>query len=521
MTRPHIYIPRDSAARSVGADDVCDAFIQACISRGVDVRVTRNGSRGMLWLEPYVEIDLPEGRVGYGPVSVSDVDALLDSGMLTGGEHPLRQGFTEDLPWLAEQTRVTFARVGVIDPLSFDEFKAHGGLGGLTRALHMSQDEVISEVLASGLRGRGGAGFPAGIKWRTVFEADSDVKYVCCNADEGDSGTFADRMLMEGDPFTLLEGMAIAGIATGASKGVIYLRSEYPDAIEVMRTAIDIARENHWLGADVLGSGNSFDVRVVEGAGSYVCGEETAMLESLEGKRGMVRPKPPIPALHGLFGKPTLVNNVLTLAAVPQILAGGAAAYQGLGVDRSRGTQVFQLAGNVARGGIVETGFGITLEELVTGYGAGTRSGWPLRAVQVGGPLGAYFPAHRLNVSMDYEALSEHGGLLGHGGVVIFDESVDMAQQARFAMEFCAAESCGKCTPCRVGSVRGIEVIDRIVANENREENIDLLLDLCDTMTDGSLCAMGGLTPLPVRSALAEFPEDFRREVIGPEATQK
>ena len=399
--------------------------------------------------------------------------------------------------------------MGVNDPLDLDAYREHGGLAGLRHALGRPADEVVGDVLASGLRGRGGAGFPAGIKWRTVLEAEADQKYVCCNADEGDSGTFADRMLMEGDPFTLLEGMAIAGVATGATRGLIYVRSEYPAAIATLRTAVDIARVDGWLGEDVLGSGRAFDVRVVEGAGSYVCGEETAMLESLEGKRGMVRAKPPIPALAGLFGKPTLVHNVLTLSAVPQILADGPAAYQALGVDRSRGTQVFQLAGNIARGGVVELGFGVSLRELIEDFGGGTRSGRPVRAVQVGGPLGAYLPESALDVPMDYEALAAAGGLLGHGGVVVFDDTADMAAQARFAMEFCAVESCGKCTPCRIGSTRGVEVIDRITAGIDRDRNLELLEELCEAMTDGSLCAMGGLTPLPVRSALRHVPEDF------------
>ena len=506
-----VYVPRDSAARSVGADEVAFAIEAGLRDRGVDAEVVRNGSRGMLWLEPLVEVETPAGRVGYGPVTLRDVAGLLDGGLADGTEHSLSLGLVDEIDWLASQQRVTFARVGVIDPLDLDDYRAHGGLRGLARAIAIPAEEIVADVLASGLRGRGGAGFPAGIKWRTVLEAEADQKYVCCNADEGDSGTFADRMLMEGDPFTLLEGMAIAGLATGATQGLIYVRSEYPDAIAILRTAIDIARVDGWLGDDVLGSGLAFDVRVVEGAGSYVCGEETAMLESLEGKRGMVRPKPPIPALQGLFGKPTLVNNVLTLAAVPGIMADGAAAYQALGMERSRGTQVFQLAGNIARGGIVELAFGVTLGELVEGYGGGTRSGRPLRAVQVGGPLGAYLPADTLDVPMDYEALAAAGGLLGHGGIVAFDDTVDMAAQARFAMEFCAAESCGKCTPCRIGSTRGVEVIDRITAGIDRDRNLVLLEDLCTTMTDGSLCAMGGLTPLPVRSALAHFPEDFHR----------
>jgi formate dehydrogenase iron-sulfur subunit len=500
-----VYVPRDSAARSVGADEVA-----ARIAQLADVEIVRNGSRGMLWLEPFVEVETPAGRVGYGPVAPDDVEALLGAGMLDGAEHALCHGLVDEMEWLARQQRVSFARVGIIDPLDLDAYRATGGLRGLRRALSQAVADVVGDVLASGLRGRGGAGFPAGIKWRTVLEAPGPDKYVCCNADEGDSGTFADRMLMEGDPFTLLEGMAIAGIALGACEGLIYVRSEYPAAIATLRTAVDIARVDGWLGSDVLGTGLAFDVRITEGAGSYVCGEETAMLESLEGKRGMVRAKPPIPALHGLFGKPTLVHNVLTLSAVPQILADGPAAYQALGIDRSRGTSVFQLAGNVARGGIVELGFGVSLRELVEDFGGGTRSGRPLRAVQVGGPLGAYFPAAALDVPMDYEALASAGGLLGHGGVVVFDDTVDMAAQARFAMEFCAVESCGKCTPCRIGSTRGVEVIDRITAGVDRERNLELLEDLCQTMTDGSLCAMGGLTPLPVRSALHHFGEDFR-----------
>ena len=512
-----IFVPRDSAARSIGADEVAAAIEAGLLDRGIDAEIVRNGSRGMLWLEPLVEVETAAGRVGYGPVALRDVAGLLDSGLAEGADHALSLGLVDQIDWLASQQRVTFARVGIIDPLDLDDYRAHGGLRGLARAIAIPQQEVVADVLASGLRGRGGAGFPAGIKWRTVLEAEGDQKYICCNADEGDSGTFADRMLMEGDPFTLLEGMAIAGLATGATQGLIYVRSEYPDAIAILRTAIDIAHVDGWLGPDVMGSGRAFDIRVVEGAGSYVCGEETAMLESLEGKRGMVRPKPPIPALQGLFGKPTLVNNVLTLAAVPGIIADGAAAYQALGMDRSRGTQVFQLAGNIARGGIVEVAFGVTLGELVEGYGGGTRSGRPLRAVQVGGPLGAYLPADTLDVPMDYEVLAAAGGLLGHGGIVVFDDSVDMAAQARFAMEFCAAESCGKCTPCRVGSTRGVEVIDKITAGVDRQRNLVLLEDLCTTMTDGSLCAMGGLTPLPVRSALSHFPEDFHRT---PEVTQ-
>ncbi|MEV3858795.1 NADH-quinone oxidoreductase subunit NuoF [Streptomyces sp. NPDC050095] len=507
-----VYVPRDSAARSVGADEVATALQQGAEQGEFDVQVVRNGSRGALWLEPLIEVVTEQGRIGYGPVTPDDVPGLLAAGMPTGGEHPLRLGPVDQLPWLARQNRVTFARVGVIDPLSPEDYVAHGGLRGLRAALALDPADVVTQVTESGLRGRGGAGFPAGIKWKTVLDCrgeGAELKFVCCNADEGDSGTFADRMVMEGDPFLLIEGMTIAAHAVGASEGYIYLRSEYPDAIATMGAAIEIARAEGWLGRGILGSSLDFELHVRVGAGAYICGEETSMLESLEGKRGMVRAKPPIPAIEGLFGKPTVVNNVLTLTTVPVVLAEGPKAYQDLGVGRSRGTQVFQLGGNIKRGGIVETAFGITLRELIEDYGGGTFSGRPVRTVQVGGPLGAYLPEDRFDLPMDYEAFAEAGAMLGHGGVVVFDDTVDMAAQARFAMEFCAEESCGKCTPCRVGAVRGVEVIDRIVAGTHRDENLALLEDLCDLMTDGSLCAMGGLTPMPVRSALAHFPDDF------------
>jgi len=499
-----IYVPRDSAACSVGANDVA-----AALAAQPGVRVLRNGSRGMLWMEPLVEVVTPAGRIGYEAVRTDQLPGLIAEGLLTGTAQQQCIGVVDEHPYLTRQQRVTFARVGIIDPLDYEDFVAHGGLRGINRALKLADAAIVGEVLASGLRGRGGAGFPTGIKWQAVLEAPAGPRYVCCNADEGDSGTFADRMLIEGDPFSLIEGMVIAGIAVGAKQGYIYLRSEYPTAATVLATALDIARQRGLLGPDLLGSGRAFDIALRMGAGSYVCGEETAMLESLEGKRGMVRAKPPIPALHGLFGAPTIVNNVITLATVPAILANGATAYQSLGEGRSRGTSVFQLAGNIARGGIVETGFGMPLRTLINDFGAGTRSGRPLRAVQVGGPLGSYLTARDLDVPMDYESLQAAGAMLGHGGIVVFDDTVDMAEQARFAMEFCAKESCGKCTPCRVGAVRGTEVIDRIRSGHNRAENLDLLADLCDVMTHGSLCAMGGLTPMPVLSAVRAFPEDF------------
>ncbi|WP_424136886.1 formate dehydrogenase beta subunit [Roseomonas chloroacetimidivorans] len=504
-----IYLPQDAAAEALGAEDVLRALRAEAGLRGIALELVRTGTRGAVWLEPLLEVETPEGRIGYGPVEASDVASLFEAGFLQGGAHPLRIGRPEEHPWFAGQTRLTFARCGIVDPLSLEDYRTHGGFAGLEKALAMSGEAIVDEVKLSGLRGRGGAGFPTGIKWNTVRLAQADRKYVVCNADEGDSGTFADRMLMEGDPFCLIEGMTIAGIAVGATKGFIYTRSEYPHAVRTMRAAILAARRAGWLGENVAGSGRAFDLEVRVGAGAYICGEETSLLNSLEGKRGVVRAKPPLPAIEGLFGKPTVVNNVLSLAAVPWIMEHGAKAYAEFGTGRSLGTLAVQIAGNVRRGGLVELPFGLPLRAVIEEWGGGTATGRPFRAVQVGGPLGAYFPEALLDTPMDYEAFARVGGLLGHGGVTVFDDSVDLAQQARFAFEFCAAESCGKCTPCRIGAVRGMEVVDRITAGVQPAKNRVLLDDLLELMTDGSLCAMGGLTPVPVGSALKHFPEDF------------
>jgi formate dehydrogenase iron-sulfur subunit len=512
-TNLRVFIPGDAAALAVGADEVAAALRQAAATHGVALDIVRTGSRGLFWLEPLVEIATPAGRVGYGPVTAADAAAVLDAALAQGngegGAHPLCCGVVDDIPWLKRQTRLTFARCGVIDPLSIDDCRVHGGFRGLERALSLTPDAIVEEVTQSGLRGRGGAGFPTGIKWRTVAQTTAAQKYIVCNADEGDSGTFADRMIMEGDPFVLIEGMIIAGIAAGATRGYVYIRSEYPHAISTMQAAIMAARRAGVLGAGVAGSSYAFDLEVRMGAGAYVCGEETSLLESIEGRRGIVRAKPPLPAHKGLFGQPTVINNVLSLASVPFILAEGAARYRDFGIGRSRGTMPVQLAGNVKYGGLFETAFGITLGELVDEIGGGAASGRPVRAVQVGGPLGAYFPRALFDTPFDYEAFAARDGLIGHGGIVVFDDSVDMAQQARFAMEFCAIESCGKCTPCRIGSTRGVETIDRIIRGEDRAANLAVLEDLCNTMKFGSLCALGGFAPYPVTSAFTHFPEDF------------
>ncbi|WP_089177357.1 NADH-quinone oxidoreductase subunit NuoF [Bosea sp. AS-1] len=506
-----IFVPIDAAALSVGAEAVAQAVAQEAARRGLSIEIVRNGSRGMLWLEPLVEVETLQGRIAYGPVAAKDVGALFEADFVSGGTHGLRLGKTDELDWMKRQQRLTFERVGVIDPLSIADYRAHGGFKGLEKALALTGGEIVEAVKTSGLRGRGGAGFPTGIKWKTVHDAVAEQKYIVCNADEGDSGTFADRMLLEGDPYLTIEGMAIAAVAVGATRGYIYLRSEYPHAHRTLQRAIEKAEANGLIGASVMGSEHAFHLEVRLGAGAYICGEETSLLESLEGKRAIVRAKPPLPALQGLFGKPTVVNNVLSFAAVPWILAHGAQAYADFGMGRSRGTLPVQLGGNVKRGGLIELAFGISLREIIEEMGGGTRSGRPIRAVQVGGPLGAYLTAGQLDAQMDYEALAAMRAMLGHGGIVVFDDTVDMARQARFAFAFCAKESCGKCTPCRIGATRGVEVMDRIIAGTERPKNIAVLRDLSKLMTDASLCAMGGLTPMPVMSALDHFPEDFDR----------
>ncbi len=504
-----VYVPRDSSAVSVGADAVAAAIRGEAASRNLDVTIVRNGSRGMFSHEPMVEVAAAAGRIAYGPVAAGDVASLFESNFLTGGEHRLRLGVAGEIPWLKSQTRLTFARAGETDPVSLDDFIAHGGYRGLRRAIELGADTVIAEVTKSGLRGRGGAGFPTGVKWKTALNAPGTPKYVVCNADEGDSGTFSDRMIMEGDPFMLIEGITIAALAVGAADGYIYLRSEYPHARRTLGEAIATAYSNGYLGANILGSGKSFELEIRLGAGAYVCGEETAMLESIEGRRGMVRVRPPVPALEGLLGKPTVINNVVSFATVPIIIERGAEFFRSLGAGNSRGTMPFQLAGNAKRPGLIEAPMGVRLGEIVNDYGGGTASGAKVRAIQVGGPLGAYFTESMMDLALDFESVAARGGVLGHGGIVVFDETVDMARMARYAMEFCALESCGKCTPCRIGSIRGAELIDDIINRRRARRNLEVLRDLCETMKFGSLCALGGMAPIPVLSALKYFPGDF------------
>ena len=504
-----VYISGDSTAISIGANRTAAAVVKEAAQRGVEINLVRNGSRGLYWLEPLIEVVVNNERVAYGAVKPSDVASLFDADFLNGGQHPLALGSVEEIPYFKKQQRLTFARVGITDPISLDDYIAHDGYRGLKNALASSQAEVVKQVTDSGLRGRGGAAFPTGIKWNTVLNTPSEQKYIICNADEGDSGTFSDRMIMEGDPFVLIEGMTIAGLAVGANQGYIYLRVEYPHAHKALNAAIAKAYEAGYLGDNIQGSGKKFDLEVRLGAGAYVCGEETSLMESLEGKRGLVRFKPPLPAISGLFGKPTVVNNVISLASVPIILDKGGDYYRDFGMGRSRGTLPLQLAGNLKHTGLVEIAFGMTLRELLYDFGGGSATGRPIKAVQVGGPLGAFVPESQFDTPLDYEAFAANWTVLGHGGVVAFDDTANMAEMARYAMEFCAIESCGKCTPCRIGSTRGMEVMDDIINNVDREKNVVLLRSLCDTLLNGSLCALGGMTPYPVLSALNHFPEDF------------
>jgi formate dehydrogenase iron-sulfur subunit len=504
-----VYVPCDSAALCLGADKVATAIIEEAKKRNIDILLVRNGSRGLFWLEPLVEVEIDKGRIAYGPVQITDVAGLFDANFLSGGAYPLALGLTEELPYLKRQQRLTFARVGITDPISLTDYLTHDGYRGLKNALAMTGAEIVKHVTGSGLRGRGGAAFPTGIKWNTVLNTASEQKYVICNADEGDSGTYSDRMIMEGDPFVLIEGMTIAGIAVGATQGYIYLRVEYPHSFQALNSAIAKAYETGYLGDNILGSGKKFDLEVRLGAGAYICGEETSLMESLEGKRGLVRFKPPLPAISGLFGKPTIVNNVISLASVPIILDKGSEYYRDFGMGKSHGTLPIQLAGNLKYPGLIELAFGVTLRELLYDFGGGSASGRPIKAVQVGGPLGAYLPESQFDTPVDYEAFAAIWAVLGHGGIVAFDDTVDMAEMARYSMEFCKIESCGKCTPCRIGSTRGMEVIEDIMRGHDLNKNIPLLRDLCNTLLNGSLCALGGMTPYPVLSALNHFPADF------------
>ena len=495
-----MYIPQDTAARAVGAERLAKAW-----AKERDIELVRTSSRGAFYLEPLVEVDGPDGRIGWPRATESDLSSILQG----KGGTPIAT-----IPFLAKQTRVTFDNFGETRPLSLAGYRSHGGFEGLEEALSLAPQEIITEIKKSQMRGRGGAAFPVWRKWQAAMETAADQKYVVANGDEGDGGTYCDRMIMEGEPFRLIEGMLIAAKAIGATKGYIYCRHEYPAAARTVQEAIDILTRAGCLGEEALGrnarAGGQFTIEVFVGAGSYVCGEETALLQSLEGKRGMVQAKPPYPAVSGLYEKPTLVSNVLTFATIPSILKRGGEWHALLGTEHSKGTIPLQVGGRVKQPGLVEIPFGLSLEEVIEDFGGGMATGARFKAVQVGGPLGSLFTRAGLQTKICYEAFAQAGAILGHGGIVVFDQETEMLELARHFMAFTADESCGKCTPCRVGSVRAREILDGIMQGRGRPGDLELLADLGETMKQASLCALGGRAPYPVLTAIEHFRKEFK-----------
>ena len=502
-----IYIPKETSACSVGSDLIAEKITD--LSQGYNhIGIVRNGSWGAFWLEPFVEIEKDGNRTGVSYLN-KETSHLLTIEEFFDDFYNSQPFDIQDIAFIKRQTRLVFSRIGLYDPLDLNQYRNSHGYKGLEKSFEIGQQQTIDEIKKSGLNGRGGAAFPTAIKMQTVFDQESAIKYIACNADEGDGGTFSDRLIMECDPFSLIEGMTIAAYSVGANHGYIYLRSEYPLAKYFLTEAIKILKTKNLLGKNILGTNFTFDIELRIGAGSYVCGEETAMMESIEGKRGLVRSKPPLPAIKGLFNQPTLINNVITLASLSSILSFGTGIFSQYGSGKSIGTMPYQLCGNIKHGGLIEIPFGITLDEMIYDFGAGTFNDKPVHAVQIGGPLGIYLPANLLNTPLTVETLINLKGSLGHGGVIVFDDSTNMALQAKFAMDFCQKESCGKCTPCRIGSVRGVELIDKIYNKNAVYADRMLLEELCETLETTSLCAMGGMTPNPVRSIIKYFPNEM------------
>jgi formate dehydrogenase iron-sulfur subunit len=492
-----LYVANDTSSQAAGSDRLAQHLAAV---PGVDV--VRTSSRGAFFLEPMVERDSPDGRLIWCHVTPDQIPSILAG---TGGQR------LHEIPFLHHQQRITFANFGETEPLSLDLYRACDGWVGWQAAQQGAPETIIQELKASQLRGRGGAAFPVWIKWDVARRTEADRKYVVANADEGDAGTYCDRMIMEGDPFRLLEGMLICARAIGAEHGYIYCRHEYPAAARTIRRAIEAAEAAGLLQVDA----RPFQIEVVLGAGSYVCGEETALLESLEGRRGVVRAKPPYPAVAGLYQRPTIVSNVLTFATVPSILAHGGSWFASMGTDRSKGTIALQLGGRVKQPGLVEIPFGATLREVLDQFGGGMPVGARLKAVQVGGPLGSLFPSDRLDIPLCYDVFQEAGAILGHGGIVVYDDETDMVDLARHFMAFTERESCGKCVPCRIGSTRAREILNRVYEGQGTAQDLSLLTDLGDTMQYASLCALGGRAPYPVLTAMEHFPQEFMGRLRG------
>lgn len=508
-----IRVGLGSCGMAAGAQKVMDCLQEELTSRKLETETQRTGCVGMCHNEPLVDVLEENGRVfTYGHVNEDMVVEIIESHLLGGAPVEKYLVNRTDHPnnFLARQVRVALRNCGRIDPEKVEDYIAQGGYQAVQKVLQsMSPEEVIQEIKTSGLRGRGGAGFPTWFKWNAARHNPGDIKYIVCNADEGDPGAFMDRSVLESDPHSVLEGMLIAGYAIGAGEGIIYCRAEYPLAIHRLEIAIKEARERGMLGVNLLGSGFSFDIRIKQGAGAFVCGEETALIASLEGERGMPRLRPPYPAQSGYWGKPTNINNVETLANVPWIVINGGSAFAAMGTEDSKGTKVFALAGKIKLGGLVEVPMGLSLREVIFEIGGGIKADRNFKAVQLGGPSGGCIPDSLLDTPVEYESITKTGAIMGSGGMVVMDETTCMVDVARFFLDFTQKESCGKCVQCRIGTKRMLEILERICNGQGRPGDMELLEEVGRKVRDGSLCGLGQSAPNPVLTTLHYFPEEY------------
>jgi NADH-quinone oxidoreductase subunit F len=511
-----ILISMGTSGISAGAPEIAEVFARELkrVKLTAKYEIRRVGDRG-LFRDPLVDVIAPEtGRVTYEYVKPGDVPKIVDEHLIKGKPPEALRAGRDYEQFFASQMRVVLANCGEIDPEDIDDYLTHGGYQALKKVLSLDPEKVIGEVEKSGLRGRGGAGFATGLKWKYCRQAAGEVKYVVCNADEGDPGAFMDRSLLEGDPQSVIEGMIIAGFAIGAAQGFIYCRAEYPLAVKRLDIAISQAKKKGFLGRNILGSEFSFDLTIQQGAGAFVCGEETALLASLEGRRGMPRPRPPFPAQEGLWGKPTLINNVETFATLRSIIAKGADWFSSIGTTKSKGTKIFALAGKVKNTGLVEVPMGTTLREVIYGAGGGAvNKNIAVKGVQIGGPSGGCLPVSLLDTPIDYESITATGAIMGSGGMIVMDETTCMVDMARFFLAFTVAESCGKCVPCRVGLKRMLEVLEEISRGKGKKEDIDFLQELGTTIKDSALCALGTTAPHPVLTTLRYFPDEYEAHI--------
>ncbi|MEO0235908.1 MAG: NADH-quinone oxidoreductase subunit NuoF [candidate division WOR-3 bacterium] len=520
-----IAVGMNSCGIAAGAKETYVALEKVLKEKGIDIPLKTTGCVGMCYREPLVDIITENAIMTYGNLTADKVEKLVESHILNNT--PIQEwivkvdkkdGVRIIETWdtdgfFSMQKKIVLENSGYIDPENIDEYISRDGYEALRKALKMKPEEIIDIITKSGLRGRGGAGFPTGLKWKFTREAPGDVKYIVCNADEGDPGAFMDRNVLEGDPHRVLEGMIIGAYAIGAKEGYIYCRAEYPLAIKRLKIALAQAREKGFLGENILGSGFSFDIKIKEGAGAFVCGEETALIASIEGKRGMPRPRPPFPAQKGLFGKPTNINNVETWANVPWIIRHGWEAFASIGTEKSKGTKVFALAGKISRGGNVEVPMGLSIRDIIVKIGGGTKTGKPIKAVQLGGPSGGCIPEEMLDLPVDYESINQTGAIMGSGGMVVMDSDTCMVDVAKFFLDFTVKESCGKCTFCRMGTKRMWEILDKITKGEGTLEDIEKLENLAYQVKAGSLCGLGQTAPNPVLTTLRYFKHEYLEHV--------